>query len=115
MGPEKAAIFDAHIQIANDPAMLDEIKTMINTQNVSAIFATNEITQNYINMFASLEDAYMKERAADIKDVANRIIHKLAGHDLLDLTSIHEEVIIVANDLTPSQTAQLDKKFVKGL
>ncbi len=114
LGEEEAAVFDAHIQVATDPAMTDEIKALINAEQVNAIFATSQITNNYITMFETMEDAYMKERAADIKDVAKRIIHSLAGVKATDISAIDEEVIIVAEDLTPSDTAQLNKKFVKG-
>ena len=114
LGEEEAAVFDAHIQVASDPMMSQEIKDMIKNDNVNALFATSKITGNYASMFESMEDAYMKERAADIKDVAKRIINSLAGVASTDVSAINEEVIIVAEDLTPSDTAQLDKKFVKG-
>ena len=114
LGPEEAAIFDAHIQVASDPAMLGEIKTLIESDKVNAIFATDKITSNYVEMFSSMDDEYMKERAADIKDVAKRIINAIAGVKTVDLSAINEEVIIVAEDLTPSDTAQLNKKYVKG-
>ena len=114
LGPEEAAIFDAHIQVASDPAMFDDIKKLIETEKYNAIYATNEVTSNYITMFSSMEDEYMKERAADIKDVAKRIINAIAGIKTVNLSAIDEEVIIVAEDLTPSDTAQLNKKYVKG-
>lgn len=114
LGEEEAAVFDAHIQVASDPAMSGEIKAMIENDKFNAVYATSTITGNYAAMFESMEDAYMKERAADIKDVAKRIINSLAGVKSTDVSSINEEVIIVAVDLTPSDTAQLDKKFVKG-
>ncbi|MCK5807031.1 MAG: phosphoenolpyruvate--protein phosphotransferase [Mycoplasmataceae bacterium] len=114
LGPEEAAVFDAHIQVASDPAMTGEIDALIESDKVNAVYATSEVTSKYVNMFESMEDAYMKERAADIKDVAKRIIHSLAGVKATDVSSINEEVIVVAVDLTPSDTAQLNKKFVKG-
>ena len=114
LGEEEASVFDAHIQVASDPAMVSEIKSLIKEEKVNALFATSKITENYISMFESMEDAYMKERAADIKDVSKRIINSLAGIKSIDLSSIDEEVVIVAVDLTPSDTAQLNKKFVKG-
>lgn len=114
LGEEEAAVFDAHIQVAADPAMSGEIKALIENDKFNALYATSTITANYAAMFESMEDAYMKERAADIKDVAKRIINSLAGVKSTDVSSINEEVIIVAEDLTPSDTAQLDKKYVKG-
>ncbi|PPE04373.1 phosphoenolpyruvate-protein phosphotransferase [Entomoplasma ellychniae] len=114
LGEEKAAIFDAHKQIAADPAMKDEMVSLITNDKVSADFAADKITNNYYEMFASMDDEYFKERSADIKDVANRIIKHILNIKIVDLSTISEEVIIVAEDLTPSQTAQLNKKFVKG-
>ncbi|AVP49341.1 phosphoenolpyruvate--protein phosphotransferase [Williamsoniiplasma luminosum] len=114
LGEEKAAIFEAHKDIAADPAMKDEYLEMINSQKVNAEFAVHTIANNYYSMFMEMDDPYFKERSADIKDVSSRIIKHLMGIKIVDLTTIKEEVIIVAEDLTPSQTAQLDKKFVKG-
>ncbi|MCK5867060.1 MAG: phosphoenolpyruvate--protein phosphotransferase [Mycoplasmataceae bacterium] len=114
LGPEEAAVFDAHIQVASDPVMIDEIVVLIESEKINALYATSIVTTKYADMFESMEDAYMKERAADIKDVSKRIINFLAGVESTDVSSINEEVIVVAVDLTPSDTAQLNKKFVKG-
>ena len=114
LGPEVAAVFDAHIQVASDPVMVDEIKTIIDQEKFNAVKAVSDITSKYALMFESMDDEYMKERAADIKDVAKRLMQILSGIKSSDLSTINEEVIIVAEDLTPSQTAVLNKKFVKG-
>ncbi|PPE05743.1 phosphoenolpyruvate--protein phosphotransferase [Williamsoniiplasma lucivorax] len=114
LGAEKAAIFEAHKEIASDPAVKDEYIAMINDDQSNAEFAVQTISNKYYQMFAEMDDPYFKERCADIKDVASRIIKHLMGIKIIDLSTIKEEVIIVAEDLTPSQTAQLDKKFVKG-
>ena len=114
LGPEEASVFDAHIQVASDPAIKDEIIALINSEKCDAAYAMDTISKNYITMFENMDDIYMKERAADIKDVSRRIIYSLLGIKTQDLTSIDEEVIIVAYDLTPSETSQLNKKFVKG-
>lgn len=111
---EHMAIFDAHIQVANDPMMKNEIIDMINNESVNAEYAVEEISNKYINMFSSMDDEYMKERAADIKDVCQKIIFNILGIVKEDLTQINEEVIIVSYDLTPSETSQLNKQFVKG-
>ncbi len=111
---EHAAVFDAHIQVVSDPMMVDEIKQLIKKEKCNALWATNEVFNKYTEMFASMEDAYMKERAADIKDVATRVINSIAGVKTSDVSSIDEEVIIVGEDLTPSDTAQLNKQFAKG-
>lgn len=114
LGEEEASVFDAHIQVASDPAMSSEIIDMINKEKFNSLYATSIITNKYSQMFETMDDVYMKERAADIKDVSKRIINSLAGVKSTDVSSIDEEVIVVAVDLTPSDTAQLNKKFVKG-
>ncbi len=111
---EHAAVFDAHIQVASDPMMIDEVKSLIEAEKANALWATNEVFSKYAEMFASMEDAYMKERAADIKDVAKRVINSIAGVKSSDVSSINEEVIVVGEDLTPSDTAQLNKEFALG-
>ncbi|QVK06211.1 phosphoenolpyruvate--protein phosphotransferase [Mycoplasma mycoides] len=114
LGEEKAAIFDAHQDIANDPAIKEEVVQLIKTEKVNAEYALFIVSNNYFEMFSQLEDQYFKERSADIKDVSSRIISHILGLEIHDLSTIDKEVIIISDDLTPSQTAQLDKKFVKG-
>ncbi|MGL5643380.1 MAG: phosphoenolpyruvate--protein phosphotransferase [Metamycoplasmataceae bacterium] len=114
LGEHEAAVFDAHIQVATDPALKDEIFSLIKSEKCNASYALDLVSKKYIEMFENMDDAYMKERAADIKDVYTRIIHNVLGIKTPDLTSINEEVIIVAFDLTPSETSQLNKKFAKG-
>lgn len=111
---EHAAVFDAHIQVATDPMLKDEMISIIKSENVVAEFAVEEVSKKYVDMFSSMEDEYMKERAADIKDVSQKIIFNLLGIVKEDLAVINEEVIIVGFDLTPSETSQLNKKYVKG-
>lgn len=114
LGPEEAAVFDAHMQVASDPSITEEVNNMIKNDKVNALYATNTVMNNFANMFETMEDAYMRERASDIKDVAKRLIYALAGVKIQNLAAIAEEVVIVAEDLTPSDTAQLNKKYVKG-
>ncbi|MGL5591922.1 MAG: phosphoenolpyruvate--protein phosphotransferase [Metamycoplasmataceae bacterium] len=114
LGEHEAAVFDAHIQVATDPALKEEILSLIKSEKCNASYALDLVSKKYIEMFENMDDAYMKERAADIKDVYTRIIHNVLGIKTPDLTSINEEVIIVAFDLTPSETSQLNKKFAKG-
>lgn len=109
-----AAVFDAHIQVANDPMIKDEIIQIIQNDKTNAEYAVDEVSKKYIHMFSEMDDDYMKERAADIKDVSQKIIFNLLGIVKEDLTTINEEVIIVGIDLTPSETSQLNKAFVKG-
>ncbi|MGL4342977.1 MAG: phosphoenolpyruvate--protein phosphotransferase [Metamycoplasmataceae bacterium] len=114
LGEEEANIFNAHIQVANDPMLKAEYEEQINKEKINAEYAVDVISKKYIDMFSNMDDEYMKERAADIKDVSQRIIYQILGVKKQDLGSINEEVIIVADDLTPSETSQLNKKFVKG-
>ncbi|AOG60067.1 phosphoenolpyruvate-protein phosphotransferase [Spiroplasma helicoides] len=114
LGEEKAAIFEAHASILEDPAMAEEFTALVNDKNYNAASAIHEVANKYIEMFGSMDDDYFKERAADIKDVTERLIRYVLKLPVLDLAAISEEVIIIAEDLTPSQTAQLNPTFVKG-
>jgi len=114
MGAEKAAVFEAHILMLNDPEYLSAIETKITNEKIDAASAVAEVSKMFIQMFEAIEDEYMQERAADIKDISSRILSHLLHVKIPDLTLINEEVIIVADDLTPSDTAQLNKEFVLG-
>nr|WP_237243942.1 phosphoenolpyruvate--protein phosphotransferase [Spiroplasma clarkii] len=114
MGAEKAAIFEAHASILEDPALTEEFETLIKTQSYNGAKAIGEVAEKYIAMFSAMEDDYFRERAADVKDVTDRLIRYILNLPVADLASIAEEVIIVAEDLTPSQTAQLNPAYVKG-
>ena len=114
LSDEELEIFDAHLMVVDDPAMSDEVISMIENEKVNAEYALDVVSNNYISMFESLDDEYMRERAADIKDVTTRIKYHILGVDVADLSLIDQEVIVVSHDLTPSDTAQLDKKFTKG-
>lgn len=114
LSDEELAIFDAHLMVSEDPELIDQIKVIIEEEKVNAEFATNQVATMFIAMFDSMEDAYFKERAADIKDVTQRLIAHILNTPLPDLTLINEEVVIVAHDLTPSDTAQLNRKYTLG-
>lgn len=114
LGADKAAIFDAHLLVLNDPEMLTPIKDKIRTEKVNAESAVKETADMFIGMFEAMENEYMRERAADIRDVAKRILSHLLNVPLPNPNLIKEEVIIVADDLTPSDTARLNRRFVKG-
>jgi phosphotransferase system enzyme I (PtsI) len=112
-GEERAAIFSAHLLILEDPEIFSALEAKIN-EKVNAEFALDEIANMYAQLFESMENEYMKERAADIRDVSKRLLAHLLHIELPDYSRISSEVIIVAEDLTPSITAQLDKQYVKG-
>ncbi|MFD2829884.1 phosphoenolpyruvate--protein phosphotransferase [Corticicoccus populi] len=113
VGPEHAAIFDAHLLVLDDPEFLGPIETAINGLK-SAPQALVETRDQFVTIFESMDNEYMQERAADIKDVSKRVLAHMLGKELPNPANISEPVVIVAEDLTPSDTAQLDKKFVKG-
>ncbi len=112
-GKENAEIFSAHLLVLQDPEMRMTIESKID-KGVNAEAALDEVASTFIATFESMDNEYMKERAADIRDVSQRILAKLLEVDLPDLTTIAENVIIIADDLTPSMTAQLNKQFVQG-
>ncbi|QIK57665.1 phosphoenolpyruvate--protein phosphotransferase [Erysipelothrix sp. HDW6A] len=114
LADEELAIFDAHLMVTQDPEFVGQIEEVIKSENVNAEFAVNQIASTFIGMFESMDDPYFRERAADIKDVTYRIQTHVLGLIIPDLTTINEEVVIVAEDLTPSDTAQLNRDFVKG-
>lgn len=114
LGADKAAIFEAHLLIANDPEMISPIEDKIKTDKVNAEYALKEVTDMFITMFEQMDNEYMRERAADIRDVRKRILSHLLGVKIVNPSMISEEAIIVAEDLTPSDTAQLNRKYVKA-
>ncbi|WJY26920.1 MULTISPECIES: phosphoenolpyruvate--protein phosphotransferase [Sporosarcina] len=112
-GADKAAIFGAHLLVLNDPELLSSVKGSIEQGN-NAEYALQQAADTFTAMFEAMDNEYMRERAADVRDVTKRLLAKLLGVHVSDPSSIDEEVIIVADDLTPSATAQLNKEFVKG-
>ena len=113
LSEEELAVFDAHLMMAGDPELAGQIKAMIENDGVNAEYATEQVANQMVEMFESMDNDYFRERAADIKDVTFRLKCNLLGLTIPDLTSIAEDSIIVAHDLTPSDTAQLNE-FVKG-
>ena len=113
LSPEELAVFDAHLMMASDPEYADQIKGMIK-EGSTAEKATKAVSDMMVSMFESMDNDYFKERAADVKDVSFRLLCNVLGLIVPDLTAIDEEVIVVANDLTPSDTAQLNKKYTLG-
>ncbi len=115
LGEAEAQVFDAHLMVLSDPEMIGQIKQNVTDNKVNAEAALKEVTDMYIGIFEAMDDnAYMQERAADIKDVAKRILAHLLNVTLPNPSMINEEVVVVAHDLTPSDTAQLDRNFVKA-
>ncbi len=115
IGEEEAQVFDAHLMVLSDPELIGQVKDSITSNKVNAESALKEVTDMFISIFAGMEDnPYMQERAADIRDVSKRILAHLLGVKIPSPATIKDEVIIVAADLTPSDTAQLNRQYVKA-
>ncbi|MFA9558649.1 phosphoenolpyruvate--protein phosphotransferase [Evansella sp. AB-rgal1] len=114
LGEEHAEIFSAHLLVLSDPELVDTIRNKVKDENVNAAFSLKEVAQQFITIFESMDNEYMKERAADIRDVSQRVLAHVLGKSIVSLAEINEEVVLLAEDLTPSDTAQLNKQFVKG-
>ncbi|USB34335.1 phosphoenolpyruvate--protein phosphotransferase [Paenibacillus sp. YPG26] len=114
LGEKKAEIFESHLLILNDPELIDPVRSMITTEQVNAEYALNETASQFISMFENMKSAYLQERAADMRDVTKRVLTHLLGLTYVNPAEISEEVIVIAEDLTPSDTAQLNRNYVLG-
>ena len=114
LSAEEAAVFDAHALVLSDPELKTQVEDKIRNEKVNAAAALDEVAQAFVAMFESMGDEYFRERAADIKDVSRRLLANLLGKPLPNPALIDEEVVIIADDLTPSDTAQLNKNLVRG-
>lgn len=115
MGPEEAAIFEAHMQIAQDPSLSDGIKSLVESTKTNVVAATAQTIDTFAGIFLGMDDPYMRERGADIKDIGDRLMRNMLGMNPRGLSHVSGEVILVAHDLAPSDTASLDKNVVKGI
>ncbi|AJH78814.1 phosphoenolpyruvate--protein phosphotransferase [Heyndrickxia coagulans] len=114
LGADKAAIFDAHLLVLEDPELLMPVQDKIRDDQVNAEYALKEVADMFVTMFEQMDNEYMRERAADIRDVTKRILAHLLKVEIPNPSMISEEVIVIAEDLTPSDTAQLNRQYVKG-
>ncbi|MEY9095317.1 phosphoenolpyruvate--protein phosphotransferase [Paenibacillus sp. RC84] len=114
MGEEKAEIFESHLLVLGDPELVDPVKAKIRDEKVNAEFAMNEVAMTFVEMFENMNSDYLKERASDMRDVTKRVLAHLLGVKFVSPSSISEETVVVAEDLTPSDTAQLNRTYVKG-
>ena len=115
LGEEKAAIFEGHLMILEDEELEEEILDYLRSNKVNAAVAANVIIDQQVAMLSEIDDEYLKERAGDIRDIGNRLIKNILGMHIVDLGEINEEAILVAYDLTPSETAQLNLDKVLGV
>lgn len=111
---EELEIFDAHLMMVNDPEYRTSIEASIRQGGVSAAGATKNVSDMMVGMFESMDDEYMKARAADIRDVSFRLLCNILGKEIPNLATLQEPVVIVAKDLTPSDTGSLNKEYAKG-
>ncbi|MFR0665560.1 MAG: phosphoenolpyruvate--protein phosphotransferase [Faecalimonas umbilicata] len=111
VGEASAAIFEVHQMMLEDEDYKESIENIISTQQVNAEYAVASTGDNFSQMFASMDDDYMRARAADIKDISNRLVKNLSGQSA-DVMDLDEPVIVVADDLSPSETVQMDKEKI---
>lgn len=115
VGEEEAGILNGHVMLMSDPSLVDEILKIIKNEKLCAEYAIESVCDQYAMLFASMEDELMQQRATDMKDIKMRLVKALLGIQILDLSRMPEESILVAEDLTPSMTAGLDPKKVRGI
>src|SRR6266404_7848228 len=115
MGAQEGSIFDAHLLVLEDRTLLDEVVRVIQCEKVNAEYAFHTVAERYASSLAAIADDYLRERATDMRDVTSRVLNNLLGVETeVDLRNLKEPCIIVSHDLTPSNTAQLDKHNVLG-
>ena len=114
LAEEELSIFDAHLMMIGDPEFRASIENEITSNSVNAEYAADCVSKMMISMFESMDDEYMRARAADIKDVSFRLLCNITGNEIPNLSTLNEPVVVVAKDLTPSDTGSLNKEFAKG-
>lgn len=114
MGEDKAAIFEAHLMVLDDPELLGSVEQKIKEERLDAAKAVHDVIEQFVAMFEQMDMEYMRERAADIRDVGSRLLHILLGVEPRSLAAMDDSSVVVAHDLTPSDTAQMDKGKVLG-
>lgn len=115
MGAKDASIFEAHVLVLDDPTLLEGVTRMIADEKVTAEWAFHVVAERFANTLESLPDDYLRERVADLRDVAGRVVNNLLGHEeAVDVANLKAPCVVIAHDLAPSTTARLDKKMVLG-
>jgi phosphotransferase system enzyme I (PtsI) len=114
IGADKAAIFEAHLMMLEDPEFLGTAETRIREERIVAEAAFQAVSEEFALMFENMDDEYMKERCADVRDVSTRVLRLLVGQRVVDLATLDHDVVLVARDITPSQTATMNRKHVLG-
>src|SRR6185436_5689739 len=115
LGAQDASIFDAHLLVLEDPTLIEEVSRIILEEKVTAEYAFQKVADKYARTLSSIDDEYLRERAADMRDVTSRLLNNLLGRgEELDLRKLTEPCIIISHDLSPSRTALLDRRMVLG-
>jgi phosphotransferase system enzyme I (PtsI) len=114
LGADKAQIFESHLLVLEDPELVDSVEEKIRGEKVNAEFAYSEVATSFVKTFEGMANEYMRERAADVRDVSGRVLRHLMGKKVVDLAALSEDVVLVAHDLTPSDTATMNKQKVLG-
>jgi len=112
MGQEQAEIFDAHLLVLEDRMLIEEVILRLKQENLNVAYIFSEVLKKYISVFSKIEDEYLKERVADVNDVGKRILHNLLGRERKGFEDLKEKVVVVAHDLSPSDTAAMHKQKV---
>ena len=114
MGQDQAQIFDAHLLVLEDRMLIEEVISRLKNELLNVAYIFHEVLKKYIDVFSKIEDEYLKERMADVNDVGKRVLRSLLGKKRTLLDDVKEKVIVVAHDLSPSDTASMHKKNVAG-
>ncbi len=114
LGKDKALIFEAHLLVLEDPEFMDAAMNKIKQEKVNAEYAFKEVSDRFIGIFEAMDNEYMRERVSDIKDVSSRVLRNILGTKFVDLSTLEEEIILIAHDLTPSDTTTMNKEKVLG-
>lgn len=114
LGEGEARIFDAHLMVLEDSALIDEVVSELRTTQKNVEFCYNKVAQRYISFFSSMEDEYLKERVSDIQDVSRRLLHNLIGMQKANLGELAADRVIVSEDISPSDTADMDRSKLLG-
>ena len=114
VGEDEAKIFECHSMMLDDPEVFGKVQEKVKLERINSEWAIKEVVEMFVQIFEDMDNEYMKERVIDLKDVSNRVIRILLGLEVVDLSKLSEDVVIIAEDLTPSDTALMNKERVLG-
>src|SRR4051794_11324192 len=114
LGAKDASIFEAHLLVLEDPTLIEQVTNLIHQKRITAESAFHQFAEKYTATLAAIDDDYLRERAADMRDVTSRVLNNLLGHPQQELTNLAEPCVLIAQDIPPSMVATLDKTKVLG-